>query len=394
MSSWWESRELVWAKTPSAYTDSTIAIAADTATSWYDGNGSGNAWVALRRDANNYVRLYQSVNSNTSIAVITWIVVVWWSTTYTISTWNLTPWTFRIKLLKSWNDYSFWYRDAWAWLQVWTTQTNAYAWNPVIHMTWASTFGRSNAYIDNPSISNTNFTTQFPSYTNNVFAYVYADWIQDQLLSKTDSDYTYKTDFLWFAYETESVWQITKVATSWIKDWFTWLTINSPYYLNATPWSIGTTPWTIISIIWTAITTTEIDMNNKDTIIAWTTYTAFAADTERSETTLDNTYRKWKEVVIKKSWTYTTTFQIKYTSASNDAKWRIYKNWVAYGTEQTAWSTSYETKTGNLSFVVWDLCQLYIKKSTWWSTEIQNFRWTYAIQVNGNSITNADITLN
>lgn len=126
---------------------------------------------------------------------------------------------------------------------------------------WSETTNTTNYYGIGYGTNNTTtrwiklwWWSSWWAIANTVFPYVSSAWIQDQLLSKTDSDFSYKIDFLWFANETKTTWQTTKVATNWIKDWFTWLTPTSTYFLGATPWGLGTSAGSNTRKIWKWIT--------------------------------------------------------------------------------------------------------------------------------------------
>jgi hypothetical protein len=123
----------------------------------------------------------------------------------------------------------------------------------------------------------------------------------------------------------------------------------------------------------------SLQANYYFTIIAWTNVFA-SADTERS--VLWITYTKVKEITILKAGTYTIDFDLRNWWATT---WfgRVYKNWVAFGTEQSQATDVYTTKSENLTFAAWDLCQLYLKHNwAWWTAYAQNFRVKWALAVN------------
>lgn len=84
-----------------------------------------------------------------------------------------------------------------------------------------------------------------------------------------------------------------------------------------------------------------------------------SADTER--TTTSEAYFKIKEVRVIYTGTYRIKFDIKSGSAGTNAYGRVYKNGVAFGTEQANSTTSYVTKSEDLAFSAGDLISLYIK---------------------------------
>ena len=76
------------------------------------------------------------------------------------------------------------------------------------------------------------------------FTYLSSALLSDNVLSKTDSDYSYKVDWLGISSETVTAGLFPKVTIAGINANQTGITHGSTYYINATPGSIGTSPWT------------------------------------------------------------------------------------------------------------------------------------------------------
>jgi len=114
--------------------------------------------------------------------------------------------------------------------------------------------------------------------------------------------------------------------------------------------------------------------------IAGTTYTLAAADTEQS--TAATSYTKVKEIDIEYTGEYTIEFDLKRSGIST-AYWRVYKNGVAFGTEQSSVSSTYSTKSEDLSFDNGDTCELWIYAP--WATVslVENFRVKYDVSHKG-----------
>jgi len=75
-------------------------------------------------------------------------------------------------------------------------------------------------------------------------------------------------------------------------------------------------------------------------------------------------YVKTKEILILSSGTYRIKFSVQSpTNAGNMARGRIYKNGVAFGTEQGNVSVSYVEYSEDLYFAQGDLCQMYQKNT-------------------------------
>lgn len=103
-----------------------------------------------------------------------------------------------------------------------------------------------------------------------------------------------------------------------------------------------------------------------DTVLA-------SADTERHETS--TTWTKKKEIIIGLPGEYRITFDLKSDYATHDALGKIYKNGVAYGTEQSVTGTTYVTKSEDLTFSEGDLIQLYIRgQSSGDEAFVRNFK--------------------
>jgi len=84
-----------------------------------------------------------------------------------------------------------------------------------------------------------------------------------------------------------------------------------------------------------------------------------AALTERSSTS--TSYAKVKEMVAGFTGTHRITFEMKESGSGFNPRARIYKNGVAFGTEQSSTGNSYVEKVEDLSFTEGDLIQLYVK---------------------------------
>jgi len=87
----------------------------------------------------------------------------------------------------------------------------------------------------------------YGSLQTSVFYYTSSAWLLDKVLSKTDSDFSYKlpTDFPRFANEAKSAGQNVICTYFGLKNWFTWLS-KVTYYLTWTPWWIWITEGTNI----------------------------------------------------------------------------------------------------------------------------------------------------
>lgn len=97
--------------------------------------------------------------------------------------------------------------------------------------------------------------------------------------------------------------------------------------------------------------------------IAWTTVTVASLTTERFQT--GTTYTQKYIWTVLRTWTYTVSFWLSRQNGGSGgtAYGRIYKNGVAFGTEQSTTNaySSFVTKTENLAFTAWDTISLWLK---------------------------------
>lgn len=107
------------------------------------------------------------------------------------------------------------------------------------------------------------------------------------------------------------------------------------------------------------------------TPVAWTTVKIASLATEKNvgwNTTYTLRYT-WTPFL--RTWVYTISFNMAWTNGWSwgTAYARVYKNWVAFGTEQTTTSAypAFVNKTENLSFARWDVLTIYMH--TWTVTD-------------------------
>jgi len=100
---------------------------------------------------------------------------------------------------------------------------------------------------------------------------------------------------------------------------------------------------------------------------AGTTYTAASASTLWWVTSANGTYAQNKIGTISRTWTYTVAVTIWAVSFWTQWYARIYKNWVAFSSEQTNATWSPVTVTWDLAYTEADTISLWIKSNGWWS---------------------------
>lgn len=267
--------------------------------------------------------------------------------------------------IQSWNKLKLW-ADAYVWTENDGTDLKFKDGNNTEKtLTQLSSLSGSN---DKVKISATDTTEAFLN-----FKVTAGDWLTKTTINPSwnevidfDIDLTDTTIF-------SSVWVASRaVVTDWSGNLFQATTSNRW-------WSEMNTDAEFYT--WTDATryVNALQVNSYFTIIAWTNIFA-SADTARS--VLWTTYTKVKEITILKAGTYTIDFDLRNWWATT-WYWRVYKNGVAFGTEQTQATDVYTTKSENLIFAAWDLCQLYLKHLwAWWTAYAQNFRVKWALAVN------------
>lgn len=101
-----------------------------------------------------------------------------------------------------------------------------------------------------------------------------------------------------------------------------------------------------------------------------------SADTERNANV--GSYTLVKEIELARGGTLRIKFDLKVNNATDISYGRVYRNGVAAGTEQTNTTTSYVTKSEDISgWTAGDLCQLYYKVDpggTGINVYVENFR--------------------
>jgi len=168
-------------------------------------------------------------------------------------------------------------------------------------------------------------------------------------------------------------------VTAWTSTWWTWaeLFVWPAELKTVTDWlttSINAKP----SIATNATASTGSNTTNAINALqlkkyfwpepsAGTTYTAASASTLWWVTSADGTYAQNKIGTIARTWTYTVSVAISAVSFWTQWYARIYKNWVAFSSEQTNATWSPVTVTWDLAYTEADTISLWIKSNGWWS---------------------------
>ena len=206
-------------------------------------------------------------------------------------------------------------------------------------------------------------TLPVPVYIKNADTRVYA----------SDANLSGALEFFGFAVTNSIAANNIEVQVTGVVGGFSGLTVGATYYVSDTVGTISTTPGTVQIVVGIAVSATQILIQHQPIggLIAGTT-TIASADTER--TTGSSTYVKVKEIEIVDAGTVTVSFGLRTSNAAETTNGRVYKNGVAFGTEQSTASTTFVTKSENLVFAPGDLIQLYIKVLTAGTSTINNFQ--------------------
>ncbi len=200
-----------------------------------------------------------------------------------------------------------------------------------------------------------------------------------------DGNDTTKLNFDGFAISNSTDGNPISIQNNGIVRGFSGLDIGKKYYVQDDK-TIGTTVGTYVVVVGIAVSTTELliyrtDNNYNGFIYASASDTLQAsADTERNKSN-DDTYTKVKEIKTMVG----GVIRVKFDGESVNANGyiRIYKNGIAFGTEQNPGQGSYTTYSEDLFFIAGDLIQIYYKTFNLASDiYVKNFRLYYTKNTN------------
>lgn len=197
---------------------------------------------------------------------------------------------------------------------------------------------------------------------------------------KASSLYTTYSDmwnFIWFAIETTTIWNNIRVWIWGINQNQTGLTIWVIYYLTDTSWTIWTTPWTNPVIVWVAISTTSIQIRERNRVIwvttsrdistaSWTvTYTHTLGTIPKSIIAQSVTSNSWTSWIMVSNWLW--DWKTNYNCAwMNNAYTATSINW-SYAILWCSWiNWQYQTWTiQNVTATSFDVAWVKIGNPTW-----------------------------
>jgi hypothetical protein len=189
-----------------------------------------------------------------------------------------------------------------------------------------------------------------------------------------------KSEFTGFAVTNGTDGNALTVQTNGIVSGFTGLT-EGAYYFVQDDGTIGTSVGTVLILVGRALSETQLLIIRKDGLRAVVgDNLMMSGDTSRSNAT--TSYVKVKEAVVTIGGTYRVKFNLEPSINGYTVYGRIYKNGVAFGTEQSQ-TTGTGTKSEDLVFEAGDLIQVYAKGDGTRSAVVTNFRIYIATYKNG-----------
>lgn len=190
-----------------------------------------------------------------------------------------------------------------------------------------------------------------------------------------DTDGELSENFIGFVTASGSAGDTKSVKISGSVSGFSGLTPGRYYYLSTTAGGISLTK-AYPGTVGLATSSTElkiITLQEPVKVIA-SDNLKISANTQATYTS-DDTYQKKKEIQVFRSGTYRVKFDLK-GNADFTAYGRVYKDDVAYGTEQSvaAPNSTFQTFSEDLVFKAGDKVQLYTKTANTYSVSQRNFR--------------------
>ena len=192
----------------------------------------------------------------------------------------------------------------------------------------------------------------------------------------SDGDDNLRYDFIGFAISTANLDEDIYIQTNGVVSGFTGLTIGSEYFVQDAIGTIDTTIGTYPYLTGIAISATELLITDND--IAYPSSNLRISSVAQADAD-SKTYVKVKEITILKSGIYTIDFGLWGPGGGHPVFGRIYKDGVAFGTEQTSESATEINKSEDLTFYKGEKCQLYAHEANTADEDahIANFKFYY-----------------
>lgn len=288
--------------------------------------------VAIYKDNNNYISFgsYPYWNTGWSWIKVAPRVVIGWVEKSADMQDLWTTWRFKLVYTKSTQTVVFYRRNWSAWASVYTLNSiDLWSWE-YFGMISTASWTYTNTYtFDDFYFTTKDFTTQAPNFDN--FPYILSDLLISSLLSKTDSDYSYKlpTNALRIAKENFTAWSIPTVSLPGsVINSIPSVSANTDLFLSWTPGKVSTTPWTNRYYVWKVLPDwINVRQNSKN--LSQATQTAWA-----SPYTYQNTL--WFPIVMTITWW--TVSQIA-----------ISRDWTNFF--QVAWATNWQVALQPMDYV-------------------------------------------
>lgn len=247
----------------SVWTDGSGSVVTENASfsEWWGGADTASIWYRILANTNCYVNSATiSLNTTaTRLRIFTDAGVLLWTATITAKVGTFSP----VITLVSWNYYRIEADNSWASYQTYFDSSPTFpTWTNITYNTGSynqSNYGSQRNIIDISTVTQTKY---FFSYTSSAL-------FQDYVLSLTDADYTYKTDYLGVLSEAMALWGNPKVVLPGGIDSnqsLSWVALRADLYLSNTPWGISSTPGTNAKLIGIKHSDTKILVEKKPTL--------------------------------------------------------------------------------------------------------------------------------
>jgi len=263
----WTKAYTVWEWSDSVF-QYTLSTAWDISTASYSSKSFSVSW----QDSQPYWVFFKSDWLKMYVAWRSWDNVF----QYTLSTaWDVSTASYDSKSLSTSSEeislQSVYISDDWLQLfAIWSTNKTVFQYNLTTAFdvstwsySWISFLVSSEDSAPNSLTFSNGWLKMYVSWNTNNTIYEYD-------LPKTVSAWYYKWDasdsdllnFLWFADDTITSWNVVPINSAWVDDNQSWLTKWEIYYMWDVTWTISSSPWTNNVTCWKALSTTEILINS------------------------------------------------------------------------------------------------------------------------------------
>lgn len=189
-----------------------------------------------------------------------------------------------------------------------------------------------------------------------------------------DGNDSAKLEFIGFAISNSTDGNPISIQCSGIVRGFTGLAEGQKYYVQDDK-TIGTTAGAYSVLVGIAKSETELlIVRDLSGIYELSASDNLKTSSDAEAGTTETSYTKLKEIKVRQRGIIRIKFDVKTLHAGDLGYGQIYINGVAAGTQRTNNTTTYSTFSEDLTVVVGDLIQLYLKGTAGYESRCQNFR--------------------